>query len=241
MKKVLCLLLAVVLACSVVIFAGCGKEETKSSKASASSKAKSSAASQVETIEPESMSSEMQAVVDSLEIKEYRCTGLEYEYIVFVVTNKSDKDCGLSVIVNFYDKDKNIVDCQQEEIEAVGAGETACRAVYANEKFDSYTYDFVATELTNYTAITKDLKLTVKEKDPKLEYSVTNNGDKTAYFTEVHTLFFKGDEIYDYDKSYVGNDKSEIAAGATETKEVFNANGTDRYEYYMNSYGKADE
>ena len=239
MKKIICLLLAVVLACSVVVFAGCGKEETKSSKAT-SSKVKSSAASQVETITPEPMSSEMQAVADKLEIKEYRCTGLEYEFIVFVVTNKSDTDCGLSVIVNFYDKDKNIVDCQQEEIEAVGAGETACRAVYANEKFDSYTYDFTAEELTSYEAVTKDLKLTAKDKDPKIEYSVTNNGDKTACFTEVHTLYFKGDEIYDYDKSYVGDDKSEIAPGATETKEVFNANGTDRYEYYMNSYAKAD-
>ncbi|MBR2108926.1 MAG: hypothetical protein IJ932_03115 [Ruminococcus sp.] len=237
MKKTLCLLFAVVLTFSAVVFAGCGKEETKSSKAS-SSKAKSSAASQVETITPEPMSSEMQAVADKLEVKEYRCTGLEYEFIVFVVTNKSDTDCGLSVIVNFYDKDKNIVDCQQEDINAVGAGETACVAVYANEKFDSYTYDFVASELTNYEAIAKDLKLTVKEKDPKIEYSVTNNGDKTACFTEVHTLFFKGDEIYDYDKSYVGDDKSEIAPGATETKEVFNANGTDRYEYYMNSYAE---
>lgn len=239
MKKLICLLLAAVLAFSVVVFAGCGKEETKSSKAS-SSKAKSSAASQVETITPEPMSSEMQAVADKLEIKEYRCTGLEYEFIVFVVTNKSDTDCGLSVIVNFYDKDKNIVDCQQEDIEAVGAGETACRAVYANEKFDSYTYDFVAEELTSYEAVTKDLKLTAKEKDSKIEYSVTNNGDKTACFTEVHTLFFKGDEIYDYDKSYVGDDNSEIAPGATETKEVFNSNGTDRYEYYLNSYAKAD-
>lgn len=238
MKRLLPLLLVVLM----VVFAGCGEQKAeKSSKASskASSEAKSSAASQVETITPDPMSSEMQAVADKLEIKEYRCTGLEYEFIIFVVTNKSDKDCGLSVIVNFYDKDKNIVDCQQEEINAVGAGETGCVAVYANEKFESYTYDFVASELTNYTAITKDLKLTAKEKDSKIEYSVTNNGDKTACFTEVCTLFFKGDEIYDYDKSYVGNDKSEIAPGKTETKEVFNANGTDRYEYYMNSYAEA--
>lgn len=238
MKKILCLLFAVVLAFSAVVFAGCGKEETKSSKAS-SSKAKSSAVSQVETITPEPMNSEMQAVADKLEIKEYRCTGLEYEFIVFVVTNKSDTDCGLSVIVNFYDKDKNIVDCQDEEIEAVGAGETACVAVYANEKFDSYTYDFVAEELTAYTPIAKDLKLTAKEIDPKIEYSVTNNSDKTACFTEVCTLFFKGNEIYDFDKSYVGDDNSEIAPGKTETKEVFNSNGTDRYEYYLNSYAKA--
>ncbi|MCR5653459.1 MAG: hypothetical protein K6F88_06630 [Ruminococcus sp.] len=241
MKRILCLVLAVVLALSVVLFAGCGKEETKSSSTSKSSSSKASVASGVEVIELDPMSAEMQAVADKFDIKEYRCTGLEYEYIVFVVKNNSDTDCGFNVVVNFYNKNKTLVDCQEEEIEALGAGQTSAVAVYANEKFESYTSDVAATELTYYTAITKDLKLKVEENDSKLNASVTNNGKKTACFTTVNSLFFKGDEIYDFDKSYVGDDNSEIAPGKTETKEIFKPAGCDRYEQYVNSYAKAED
>ena len=240
MKKVLCILLAVALCASVVVFAGCGEQETKSSSAPKSSAPKSSTVSEVETIELDPMSSEMQAVADKFDIKEYRCTGLEYEYIIYVIKNNSDTDCGFEVVTNFYDKNKNLVDCQNEQIEAIGAGQTSCVAVYANEKFDSYTSDVAATELTNYISVYKDLELKVEEKDPKLVASVTNNGDKTACFTTVNTLFFKDGEIYDFDKSYVGDDNSEILSGKTETKEIFKPSGTERYEQYLNCYAKAD-
>ncbi|MBR1731396.1 MAG: FxLYD domain-containing protein [Ruminococcus sp.] len=241
MKKTLCLLLAVILSLSAVVFAGCGNDGDNSS---AASDAKSSAAStdtDTDTdTEKETLSSDMQAIADSLDVKEYRVTGLEYEHIVFVITNNSKTDCALEVDVNFYDKDKNVVDTQDEQLEAIGAGQTSVMAVYANEKFESYTYDFIPYESSYYVAVTKDLDLKVEEGDNKLTASVTNNGTATALFTTVNTLFFKGDEVLYFDKSYVGDDNTEIAPDKTETKEIMNFTDSDRYETYLNSYAKAE-
>ena len=236
MKKVLLVFLSALFIVSA--FAGCGDNTSENNPTQASSE-NTSDLETMETREP--LTSEMQAIADALEVKEYRCTGLDYEHIVFVVTNNSKTDCALNVAVNFYDKSKKLVDTQQDDLEAIGAGQTSVLAVYANEKFESYTYDFTPSELSYYTAVTKDLELKVKEGESKLIASVTNKGKAKAYFTTVNTLFFKGDKLDYYEYNYVGDDDSIIAPGKTETKEFFTNGDYDRYENYLNSYGKAEE
>ena len=207
MKKficVLCFILALINLCS------CGNLPSSSGRSTYPS---SPTPSQRELFDGEK-------AVSQLDIQTYWVESNWNKYAIVTIKNNSEYNLRISVDVNFYDEDGNLIGVDHETQEAVESGyETAFSFIVDDEATD-VDGEYSIIEETWYDCVLSDLSYESSEAKDKIILSVTNNGDKPADFVQANVIFFDGSSPVGFDWTYVVDDDSEIKPGRTVKKEL---------------------
>lgn len=177
-------------------------------------------------------------VVDNIEVEGYTYSTDYSNVLTLVLKNNSDAHCKLNVSVDFYDKDNNIVDTQDDYIDVFSAGTENALCFMTDDKFTTYKYEIKVSEPEDYYFSVNDkLSCKVNTATEKAIISATNNGDKPAQFVEYYALFFKNNKLVYTNWGYVGDDDSEIKPGRTEKEIASCYEDFDSVKVYLDGRG----
>lgn len=177
-------------------------------------------------------------VVDNIEVEGYTYSTDYSNVLTLVLKNNSDMHCQLNMSVDFYDKDNNIVDTQDDYIDVFSAGTENALCFMTDDKFATYKYEIKVSEPEDYYFSVNDkLSCKVNTATEKAIISATNNGDEPAQFVEYYALFFKKNKIVYANWGYVGDVDSEIKPGRTEKETASCYEDFDSVKVYLNGRG----
>ena len=180
-------------------------------------------------------------IVKNIKVTSYTYSSYSYNYLLLVLKNNSKFNCKFEASVDLYDAKGNIVETKSQTVNAFAAGTEVMLKFDSKDKFKKYEYQFSASELTYYTAVTQDLKTTSNIATDKAIVSVTNNGKKAAMWTKANVIFFKGKKVVYSNLTYIGDSKNEIKPGKTQRGQVSCYEKFDNVKVYVDSYAKANE
>lgn len=175
-----------------------------------------------------------ETVIAQLEVTSYQyVSSIKTPWLFIVIKNNSDFDLDISIDLKTYDTQGNINGAKSKSQEAFENNTETIIAFMLDEKPASFDYEISAEEEDWYECVVSDLSFeTISAKDKEI-VSVTNNADKAAEFVECTILFFMGDEVVDYERTYVVDDDSEIKPGKTITKELKSYEDYDSFKIYF--------
>ena len=161
----------------------------------------------------------------------------EYSNKLFLfLTNESGAACDLSINVDFFDKNGNIVGTTSGYVDAFDNGTTVVTNYYCDDPFAKYEYSVAASETDYYLPVDKDLKVEVSKATNKAIVSITNNGKIAAKYPQYYAFFYKdGKLVYD-NWGYCDDADSEIKPGATERDEASCYEEFDDVKVFVHSY-----
>lgn len=180
-----------------------------------------------------------QNIVDTLGIDSYTCFNDYSNTLVMVLKNNSEYKCKLSLSVDFYDENDNIVDTKDSYVEVSCPGTENAMYFYTDDKFATYKYEIKASEYESdyYYGVNDQLSCEVSTATDKAIISATNNGEKTAEYVEYTALFFKNDKLVYVGWGFIGDDDSEIKPGRTEKISTSCYEDFDSVKVYLDGYG----
>lgn len=219
MKRMICLVLALVLAVSVC---GCSSNgSTTSGSVKSQEPGKNGASDQKDSDAPaEKGPGPEESIADKLDVTGYSYKSDFSNYFFMVVKNNSELNAEISVEVNFYDDSGKIVGAKSGSQEALESGHETLLYFMPDEDYATVEYEITAKEETFYECVQSDLTYEATEAKDKIIVSVTNNGEKPAEFAQVSVLFFNGEDVVGFDQNYVTDDDSELKPGKTINKEL---------------------
>lgn len=177
-------------------------------------------------------------VVDNIKVEGYTYSTDYSNVLTLVLKNNSDMHCQLNMSVDFYDKDNNIVDTQDDYIDVFSAGTENALCFMTDDKFTTYKYEIKVSETEDYYFSVNDkLSCKVNTATEKAIISATNNGDKSAQFVEYYALFFKNNKLVYTNWGYIGDDDSEIKPGRTEKETASCYEDFDSVKVYLDGRG----
>lgn len=161
--------------------------------------------------------------------EDFDVTGYIYENSIgdslyyVIVTNNSEAAVEIEGSAVAYDKNNTPIGAGSLSISVLGPGETTIDYCY----FDGVTgIDNVELQM-NYSAsryyypVINNLDAEVVLNDNNVVVRVTNTGETSAQFVEVHALFFDANnKVIYHDSTYVTDNDSEIKPGATLTTQL---------------------
>lgn len=180
-------------------------------------------------------------IVKNMKVTSYTYSSYSYNYLLLVVKNNSKFNCKFEANVDLYDSKGKIVETKSQTINAFAAGTEVLLKFDTKDKFKKFEYQFSASELTYYTAVTQDLKSTVDIATDKAIVSIKNNGKKNAEWTKANAIFFKGNKVVYSNITYIGDSKNVIKPGKTQRGQMSCYEKFDKVKVYIDSYAKANE
>lgn len=102
----------------------------------------------------------------------------------------------------------------------------------ANQPIDHFDTEISIGE-SIYDSVIQNLSYVQNNTDDGAVFQITNNGTIPAEFVEGFALFFKGNQLVDYDWTYFTDNDSEIKPGKTISKQMNSLEDFDRIEFYM--------
>lgn len=159
-------------------------------------------------------------VLSQLEVTEYSYDPQGWHYAFLVIANNSEFDINVSVAVKFYNEAGALIGARDAEENAFESGSEIVLYFMPDEAYAKMEYELAVSEEDWYECVVSDLTYeTVSAKDKEI-VSVTNKGSKTAEFVEGSALFFDGDNVVGFDRTYFTDNDSELKPGKTITKEL---------------------
>ena len=254
MKRIIALVCVIVLAVSVLTACGnkvvniptpVASDDSAASSAVASSAAASSAASsdaassQAVQVDPNSVVGEGKTA-EGIKVEGLSAFTEYSNQLFLILTNESGTDCNVTVNVDFFDKNGNIVGTTSGYVDAFVDGTSVAESFYCDDPFAKYEYNVASSDIDYYLPVDKDLKVEVNKATNKIIISITNNGKVAAKYPEYTALFFKdGKLVYD-NWGFCDDADSEIKPGATERDECSCYEEFDDVKVYVHSYAYKD-
>lgn len=160
------------------------------------------------------------AVISQLEVTEYSLKSSGWYYAFMVIKNNSAFDLDISVNINFYNDEGNIVGADSDNQSAFGAGTEIILYFMPDEDFASTEYELSVEQEEWYECAVSDLTYESTPAKDKEIVSVTNNGDAPIEYVKGCALFFNGENVVDYDDVFFDDNDYELKPGKTITKEL---------------------
>ena len=173
------------------------------------------------------------AVESQLEVKQYGFKSGIWNYAFLEITNNSDFDLDITANANFYDENGQLVGAKTTNEGPVEHGTTAILYFMPDEDYATMKYDLELSEDEYYEGVVSDLSYETTEAENKVILSVTNNGTESAEFVEACMLFYKGDELVDFERNYVTDSDNEIKPGKTLNQEMSCYENFDSYKVFF--------
>ena len=168
-------------------------------------------------------------------VSEYTlANSIGYTYRFIVVKNNYDVTVDISTSSVAYGVNGNILAADDGYVDAVGPGcTTIIREMFnANQPIDHFDTEISIGE-SIYDSVIQNLSYVQNNTDDGAVFQITNNGTIPAEFVEGFALFFKGNQLVDYDWTYFTDNDSEIKPGKTISKQMNSLEDFDRIEFYM--------
>lgn len=151
-----------------------------------------------------------------------------------IVKNNYDVTLDISTSSVAYDINGNIVAADNGNVQAVGAGCTSIivESFETNVPIGNYQTEISIAE-SIYDSVIQNLSYVQNNIDGGAVFQVTNNGTIPAEFVEGYALFFKGNQIVDYDWTYFTDNDYEIKPGSTISEQMNSYEDFDRIEFFV--------
>lgn len=172
-------------------------------------------------------------VLSSLNITEHSYSSSYWHYGFLVIENTSNFNIKITADVKFYNKDNQLIGAESSSQEAFEKGSKIVLYFMPDEKFARMEYELSVKEEKYYDCVISDLSYESVSAKEKEIVSVTNNGSEPAEFVEGYALFFKGDQVVDFDSTYFTDDDSELKPGKTITKELRCYEDYDSVQFFL--------
>lgn len=152
-----------------------------------------------------------------------------------VIKNNTSETVDVSTSSLAYAKDGTMVGADDADFDALGAGCTSVmyEAFEVDSEIDYYETELSVSKCKYYDSAIQDLSYVQNDIEGGAVFQVTNNGEKAAEFVKGYALFFKGDELVEYEDVYFTDDDSELKPGKTISKQMKSYAEFDRIEFYM--------
>ena len=247
-KRIIAMVIAVVLAAALVT--GCGQSkivipEVNTSSAVDNGSVTGSGTNDNNVTSSAAPASSAEAIDTNKVAQGIKVEGVpfstEYSNKLFLfLTNESGSDCNVTINVDFFGADGNIVGTTSGYIDAFQNGTTVAESFYCDDPFEKYEYSVSASDLSYYIPVDKDLSVEVSKATNKAIVSVTNNGTQIAKYPQYYAFFYKdGKLVYD-NWGYCDDADSELKPGATERDEASCYEDFDDVKVFVHSYAYED-
>lgn len=171
-------------------------------------------------------------------MNEYSYTNsLDKELLYLIVQNDSNKTLDISANVKALNTAGHLVGAKTDSENCVPAGEKTILSFSFDEPYSKIEYVLDAS-VSRYTPVIQNLSYVSQSALDKEIVTVTNNGNVVANFVKVHCLFFDGDELVDYNRSYFTDSDSELKPGKEITKELRSYSDYDSTVIILTGRGK---
>ena len=178
-----------------------------------------------------------EAVKKQLSVQKYSYESEYDNYLFLEVANNSKYDISIYIDAKFYDANKKLIGAKSVSESVFQQGTKTLLYFYPDEEYSSFEYEISVEELSDfYECVVKDLSYeSVKAKNKEI-VSVTNNGKKEAENVEGNMLFFNGNKIVGYERTYFSDHDGSIKSGKTITEEMECYENYTSYKFYLSGY-----
>ena len=158
-------------------------------------------------------------IIEGLKVTEYTLEGSWSRYYFVAIENPSVYDIDLSINVKYYDKDGNLSGVNSIN-DSIQAGGTALLYDTPDDEFASTKLEYEVKESSWTKPLQSELSYEIIQKSDKLIVTVKNNAEVTAEFVKAQVLFFDGDQLVNYDWTYVTDSDNQIKPGKEVSDEI---------------------
>lgn len=122
-----------------------------------------------------------------------------------------------------YDAEGKILGTDTVRVDALGSGEEQVMSFSFEDVtgVDHFGYNVNYKVESYYENVFDDVETEETVNGDNVVITCTNNGEKTAEFVRVYVLFFKGEQLVEYDTKSIYDTNFELRPGETVSKNVF--------------------
>lgn len=154
-------------------------------------------------------------------------------YVAIIITPEQYiEDSSVRVLLNFKDREGNLLDYVEGDINVITKETTMCVILHTEEEYHSFECELLQ-DSTFYEPVIQNLEYKKTITEDKVIVQVTNTGKLEAEFVNVIALFKKDGVVIDYDTSYATDNDYEIKGGKTETTKLSSYEKFDDVEIYL--------
>ncbi len=147
--------------------------------------------------------------------------GAYYDYfnhykVVYLLENKSKYNLNVSVNVNAYDENNEIIDTNSSEIYCLGPGDKYPVAVELDDSLTKYDCS-ITVDKSYYTSAVKDLSYKKNIAGENTIVTVTNDGKQSVRSVKVFAIFTKDGKVVGSDTEHIETADGNLKSGTTGT------------------------
>lgn len=142
---------------------------------------------------------------------------------LLVLKNNSPETANAHGDVVAYDAEGNILATSSAGVDALGSGKEQVMSFYFSDLagVDHFGYNVDYKVETDYEDVGDDIEIQETINGKSVVITCTNNGDEVAEFVEAYVLFFKGEQLVEYNWTYLYDVDFELRPGKTVSDNVY--------------------